>query len=222
MLGYAHYCKDTYKDYADEMSACLENLRAMMAQQYHFFLPKDDKASSYEQTLPLFRMYGQLFVDTVLDQIHVAKKRGRNSLAVAHARALITKVAEFKAHTLDSVKKIILFHAEPHIMPPKNNPSCASSSRLAMCTCTIAIAPSKFDAVDEKGYPTDKTKNFCVGVTYTSTDPCKTTMQDYAKKYSRDLTEAVGTYWRKQLGEIVREWVKTADTLKPMVDNHKR
>ena len=100
MLGYAQHCKDTYKDDVDDMSACLENLRAMIAEQYHFFLPEDDKASSCEQTLPLFRMYGQLFVDTILDQIHVAKKRGRNSLAAAHAQALITKVAEFKAHAL--------------------------------------------------------------------------------------------------------------------------
>ena len=222
MLGYAQHCKDTYKDYADEMSACLENLRAMMAQQFHFFLPKDDKASSYEQTLPLFRMYGQLFVDTVLDQIHVAKKRGRNSLAVAHAQALITKVAEFKAHTLDSVEKIILSQVEPHIMRPKNNPSCASSSRVGMCTCTIAMGPSIFNAVDEKGFPVDKTKDFCVGVTYTSTDPCKTTMRNYGKKYAKEYLKAVATYWRKQLGEIVNKWMKTAETLKPMVDNHKR
>ena len=222
IMGYAKHCKNTYKDDPDDMSACLENLRALMEQQYQFFLPKDEKASSYEQTLPLFRMYGQLFVDTVLDQIHVAMKRGKESQAAAHAHALITKVAKFKEHTLDSVKKIILAQVEPHIMPPKNNPSCASSSGVAMCACTIAIGPNKFDAVDRNGFPQDKTKNFCIGVTYRSTDSCKTTMRNYAKKYSREYAEAVATYWRKQVGEIVNQWVKTAETLKPMVENRKR
>lgn len=44
MLGYAKHCKDTYKNDSDDMSTCLENLRAMMAGQYHFFLPENDKA----------------------------------------------------------------------------------------------------------------------------------------------------------------------------------
>ena len=222
MLGYAEHCNNTYKEDPDDMSACLENLRALMAQQYNFFLPKDEKASSYEQTLPLFRMYGQLFVNTVLDQIHVAKKRSKNSQAAAHAQALITKVAKFKAHLLDSVKKIILHQVAPHIMPPKKNPSCAGSSQLAMCVCTISIGPSYFDAVDKSGFPTDKTKNFCVGVTHLSADSCKTTMKMYAKKYAREYAKAVATYWGRQVGVIVNDWAKTAERLKPMVDNHKR
>ena len=158
MLGYAQHCKNTYKYDPDDMSACLENLRALMAQQYNFFLPKDDKASSYEQTLPLFRMYGQLFVDTVLDQIHVAEKRGKNSQAAAQAKALILKVAKLKAHLLDSVNKIILSQAPPQIMPPKNNPSCASSSGLAMCVCTIAIGPSKFGTVGNARMDSQRTR----------------------------------------------------------------
>ena len=138
MLGYAKRCKDIYNEGADDMSTCLENLRAMMVEQYHFFLPEDDKASSYEQTLPLFGMYGQLSVDTVLDQIHVAKKRGKSSQTAAHAQALITKVAEFKAHTLDSVKKILRLQIEPHIMPTTDNPKCAPMPQgFPMCVCTI-------------------------------------------------------------------------------------
>ena len=167
-------------------------------------------------------MYGQLFVNTVLDQIDVATKRGKYSQAVAHAQTLITRVAKFKSHLLDSVNKIILFQATPHIMPPQKNPSCAGSSRFAMCVCTIAIGPSHFDVVDKNGWPTDKTKNFCVGVTYTSADPCKTTMKMYGKKYARDYAEAVATYWGRQVGRIVNDWVKTAEKLKEMVDNRKR
>ena len=134
MLGYAQHCNDTYREDLDDMSACLENLRALMAHQYNFFLPKDVKVSTYEQTLPLFRMYGQLFVNTVLDQIDVATKRGKYSQAVAHAQTLITRVAKFKSHLLDSVNKIILFQATPHIMPPKKKTiMCGLKSLCNVC-----------------------------------------------------------------------------------------
>ena len=121
-----------------------------MVEQYHFFLPENDKASSYEQTLPLFRLYGQLFVDTVLDQIHVATKRSKTSQAAAHAQALITRV---------SVKRILRLQVASHIMPPQDNPACATLPQgFQMCVCTLAIGPSKFEAVDKTGSPTDKTK----------------------------------------------------------------
>ena len=148
MLGYAKHCKDTYKNDPD-MSTCLENLRAMMVEQYHLFLPESDKASSCEQTLPLFRMYGQLFVDTVLDQIHVATKKSKKSQAATHAQVLITKVAEFKAHYLECVKKILRLQVASHIMPPQDNPACAPLPQgFQMCVCTLAIGLSKFKAVD--------------------------------------------------------------------------
>ena len=223
MLGYAKHCKNTYKNDPDDMSTCLENLRAMLLEQYHFFLPEDDKASSYEQTLPLFRMYGQLFVDTVLDQIHVAKKRGKNSQAAAHAQALITKVAEFNAHTLDSVKKILRLQVSSHIMPPKNNPKCAPLPQgFPMCVCTLSIGASKFNAVDKSGSPTDKTKNYCVGIIYGSGNVCGYTKRQYERKYAPKHAQAVAAYWKKQLGDTVAEWVKAADALKPMVEKHKR
>ena len=223
MLGYAKHCTDSYKTRANEMAVCLENLRAMLSQQYHFFMPEGETPSAYEQTLPLFRMYGQLYVDTLLDQIAVEKKRGYEDLAERHAEALIATVKEFKEHSEKALKIIVMNHLEPHIMPPKNNPSCAPlSDGVRMCVCTIAIGPSKFNAVDKNGIPTDKTKNFCVGVIYTSRDPCKTTIRAYANDYAREHGTAIVTYWRKQVGQIVSKWTKTAEALQPMVDKHKR
>ncbi|XP_078369449.1 uncharacterized protein LOC144653348 [Oculina patagonica] len=204
------------------MVNCLENLRSMLTQQYHFFLPADSKASSYEQTLPLFRMYGQLFVDTVLDQIHVAKKRGKNSQAAAHAEALIAKVKEFDSHAREAVIKIIKLHIAAQIMPPKDNPQCAPlPGGNSFCTCTIAIGPSKFDdikVVKDKA----TTKNFCIGIMYNTDRSCAQTMEGYKRDYLKDHTKAVVTYWQKQLGVIVKAWQQTADNLKPMVENHKR
>ncbi|KAJ7388815.1 hypothetical protein OS493_035372 [Desmophyllum pertusum] len=150
---------DSYKERANEMAVCLENLRAMLSQQYLFFMPEGETPSAYEQTLPLFRTYGQLYVDTLLDQIAVEKKKGHEDLAERHAEALIAKVKEFKEHSEKALKMIVMHHLEPHIMPPKNNPSCAPlSDGVGMCVCTIAIGPSKFNAVDKNGIPTDKTK----------------------------------------------------------------
>ena len=223
ILGYAKHCKDTYKKDADDMSNCLENLRAMMVNQYHFFLPQDAKASTYEQTLPLFRMYGQLFVDTVLDQVHVAKKRSKNSQAAAHAQALITKVAEFKAYSIDSVKKILRLQISSRVMPPKDNPKCAPLPHgFQMCTCTLSIGASKFSEVDKTGSPTDKTKNYCLGITYGSYDSCAYTKREYEKNYAPKHAKAVATYWKKQLGETVENSVKAAAAKKPMVEKHKR
>ncbi|KAL9971905.1 hypothetical protein ACROYT_G018126 [Oculina patagonica] len=223
MLSYAKHCKDTYKSDPDDMMNCLENLRSMLIQQYHFFLPADSKASSYEQTLPLFRMYGQLFVDTLLDQIHVAMKRGKNSQAAAHAKALITRVGEFESHTKEAVAKILKLHVTPHIMPPKNNPQCAPipGSGHRFCTCTIAIGPSKFDDI---AVVKDKftTKNFCMGIIYDSYRSCEETIAGYQKDYMKDHATAVMTYWKKQLVNTAKVWKQTAENLKPMVENHKR
>ncbi|KAL9971906.1 hypothetical protein ACROYT_G018127 [Oculina patagonica] len=225
MLSYAKHCKDTYKSDPDDMVNCLENLRSMLIQQYHFFVPEpaDTRASSYEQTLPLFRMYGQLFVDTLLDQIHVAKKRGKDDEAVAHAKALIKRVGEFESHTKEAVEKILKLHVAAHIMPPKNNPKCSAPmpSGHTFCTCTIALGPSKFDNI---AVVKDKftTKNFCIGVIYDSYRSCEETIAGYQKKYMEDHATAVVTYWKKQLGVVVVAWKETAENLKPMVENHKR
>ena len=222
MLSYAQHCRNTYKDDADDMTTCLENVRAMLVAQYHFFLPEDEKASSYEQTLPLFRMYGQLYVDTLLDQIHVAKERGKDSQAAAHAKALIAKVEEFKTHFENSVTKIAKYQLTTHVMPEENNPDCAPlDGGVAMCVCTIAIGPSKFDKVDAKGHPTGDTKNFCIAVTY-NRNSCSYARDGYKRNYMRKHAVAIATYWKKQLGDVVKEWVKTAENLEPMVKNHKR
>ena len=223
MLSYAEHCKNTYKDDADDMATCLENLRSMLIQQYHFFLPENERASSYEQSLPLFRMYGQLYVDTLLDQIHVAKKRGKDGQAVAHAKALIARVEEFNSHAENSVMKILVAQLKTYIMPKEGNPTCAPLGRgtAKMCVCTIAIGPSKFDKVDEKGQPTDKTKNYCIGFSYDGLS-CTATINGYKRQYRRDHAKAIVTYWTKQLGDVVDAWEKIAEDLKPMVENHER
>jgi len=217
MLSYAQHCKDTYKSDPDDMANCLENLRSMLIQQYHFFVPEDSKPSSYEQTLPLFCMYGQLYVDAILDQIHVAKKNGKDSQAVAHAGALIKKVEEFKSYTDKAVKGIIKLQVTPHVMPTNNNPQCAG-----FCFCTIAIGLSKFDKVDKAGFPTGETKNYCIGIVYSGWSPCETTKDKYIREYMPDHGMAVATYWKRQLLDIVDKWGETAENLKPMVENHKR
>ena len=62
------HCEKTYKGDAEDMANCLENLRSMLAQQYHFFVPSaDSKVSMLEFSLPMFRMYGELYVDTILE-----------------------------------------------------------------------------------------------------------------------------------------------------------
>ena len=224
MLSYAQHCKDTYKSDPDDMANCLENLRSMLIAQYHFFLPEDSKPSSYEQTLPLFRMYGQLYVDTLLDQIHVAKKNGKDSQAVAHAKALIKRVGEFKSHTDTAVKAILKLQITPHIMPPNDNPQCARmDGGNVFCVCTLAIGPSKFDKVDKSGSPTGDTKNFCIGVEYNPARlNCEITKYKYARQYFKDHGTAVETYWKRQLVDTVKKWEETAEILKPMVENHKR
>ncbi|KAJ7388818.1 hypothetical protein OS493_035375 [Desmophyllum pertusum] len=145
ILSYAQHCQDTYKDDAEEMAPCLENLRAMLSQQYHFFLPEGDSPSAYEQTLPLFRMYGQLYVDTLLDQITAAKTKGKERQAVKHAEALIAKVKEFEKHAELALKVIVSHHAIPNIMPTKDNPKCfrlPQNTNIEMCVCTLSIGPA--------------------------------------------------------------------------------
>ena len=225
ILSYAQHCQDTYKDDAEEMAPCLENLRAMLSQQYHFFLPEGETPNAYEQTLPLFRTYGQLYVDTLLDQIAVAKTKGKERLAVKHAEALIAKVKEFTEHANKAFELILKHHVTPHIMPTKDNPQCSrlpQNTNIEMCVCTLSIGPGTFDEIDVKGGPKDKTKNWCVGITYNARDSCKTTFKAFFKKHLTEHGTAIATYWTKQLGDTVDKWGKTAEALQPMVAKHKR
>ena len=223
ILSYSMHCQKTYKNDAEDMAPCLENLHSMLTTQYHFFLPSDSKVSSYEFSLPLFRMYGQLFVDTLLEQIGAARARGKESQAVAFADTLINKVEAFKEHYQESVIKIARRHYEPHVMP-KNNGKCAPfpDQGVDMCVCSIAIGPNKFDEAEikKKG---ESMKNFCFGVYYNrNSDGCSLAKKDYMKKNARQRLTDIKSYWDKQVGETVKNWVKTANELKSLKENMKR
>ena len=222
ILSYSMHCQKTYKNDAEDMAPCLENLHSMLTTQYHFFLPSDSKVSSYEFSLPLFRMYGQLFVDTLLEQIVAARTRGKESQAAAFADTLINKVEEFKKHYVESVEKVVRLHYEPHIMP-ENNGNCAPIPNMgvSMCACTIALGPSKFNDADIKKLG-KSIKNFCIGIYYGISDPCTLAKKNYKERYAKKHGTAVATYWKKQLGDIVVTWVKTAVELKPLKANLKR
>ena len=222
ILSYSMHCQKTYKNDAEDMAPCLENLHSMLTTQYHFFLPSDSKVSSYEFSLPLFRMYGQLFVDTLLEQIGAARARGKESQAAAFADTLINKVEAFKKHYEDSLEKIARLHYEPHIMP-ENNGNCAPipNTGVSMCVCSIALGPSKFNDAEIKKAG-KSIKNFCIGIFYGISDPCTLAKKKYKERYAKKHAKAVATYWKKQLGNIVDTWVKTAEELKPLKANLKR
>lgn len=225
ILSYAMYCQKTYKNDAEDMAPCLENVNALLTSQYHNFLPPDGKpVSFYESSLPLFRMYGQLYVDTLLEMIGAARKRGKESQAAAKADTLINKVARFKEHYEESVKKIKAHHTAVHIMP-ENNGNCAPLPHVGvtMCVCSIAIGPNKFDEAEikKKG---KSSKDWCIGLYYNSnTHPCSRAKRDY-KTGSYHITRelAIQSYWEKQVGETVMNWVKIANELKPLKENMKR
>ena len=61
-----------------------------------FVITDDDVVELNELTLPLFREYGQLFVETLLEQINVAKQKGKDSIAAAHTKELISKIEAFR------------------------------------------------------------------------------------------------------------------------------
>lgn len=98
---------------------------------------------------------------------------------------------------------------------------CPLDGGVAMCVCTIAIGPSKFDKVDAKGHPTGETKNFCIAVTY-NRNSCSFAKNGYKRNFMRKHAQAIATYWKKQLGDAVSQWRGTAKNLEPMVENHKR
>ena len=107
IFGIALYCRNTFTGQAEEMDRCLETLRTTLIQQYHFFMPDDDDVELNELTLPLFREYGQLFVQTLLEQINVAKQKGKDSIAVAHTKELIRKIEAFREHAMNAIKQIL-------------------------------------------------------------------------------------------------------------------
>lgn len=224
ILSYAMYCQKTYKNDAQDMAPCLENVNAMLTSHYHNFLLEDGKpVSVYESSLPLFRMYGQLYVDTLLELIGAARKRGKESQAAAQADTLINKVARFKKYYEKSFNKIEALHTKVRIMP-EDNGGCGyiPGADLNMCVCSLGIGPNKFDEAEikKKG---KSLKNWCVGIYFKSNiDPCSWALNAYNRTYAIIRKHAIQSYWKKQVGEAVENWVKMADELKPLKENMKR
>ena len=106
---------------------------------------------------------------------------------------------------------------------PENNGNCAPIPNMGvtMCACTIALGPSKFNDADIKKLG-KSIKNFCIGIYYGISDPCTLAKKNYKERYAKKHGTAVVTYWKKQLGDIVVTWVKTAEELKPLKANLKR
>lgn len=224
ILSYAMHCQKTYQGDADDIAPCLENVNAMLTQQYHFFMPSDSRLSSYEFSLPLFRMYGELFVDTVMEQIAVAMTRGKETQAAAMADTLITKVKQLEEHYTTSLVKIAKLHAEPHVSTDSGKADCAliPYHNVRMCICTLAIGPNKISSSDTKD-PAKSLKNFCVGVYYgTNSDVCKIAKKEYFEGYAEDHVQAIKTYWKKQVGDTVESWTKTAEALEGLREKVKR
>ena len=225
ILSYAMHCEKTYKGDADDMANCLENLRSMLTQQYHFFVPSaDSKVSMLEFSLPMFRMYGELYVDTLLEQIGVARKRGKDTQAVAHTETLIKTVNDFKEHFKTAFEKIAKLHCRPHVMPSDKYPDCAvlPGQNADMCTCILAIGPNKFTSDEVTKGPGKDSKNFCLGIFYNRVNPCEDAKEGYRKKYAGKHLKAIATYWKKQVGDAVSSWIETAKALEPLKANVKR
>lgn len=108
---------------------------------------------------------------------------------------------------------------------PENNGNCAPIpyAGVTMCICSIAIGPNKFDEAEIKKRG-KSSKDWCIGLYYNSnTHPCSRAKKDY-KTGSYHITRelAIQSYWEKQVGETVMNWVKIANELKPLKENMKR
>ena len=107
---------------------------------------------------------------------------------------------------------------------PENNGDCAPipDRGVDRCVCSIAIGPNKFDEAEikKKG---ESIKNFCFGAYFNrNSNACSLAKRDYMKKNAGERLTAIKSYWNKQVGETVKNWVKTANELESLKEKMKR
>ena len=81
-----------------DLMRSLDSLNTLLIVKFNHFVPKSDSVASYERTLPLFRIYGDLYVTTLVSEIAEFKRVRQHYDAAMKVTELQNVVSRFQQH----------------------------------------------------------------------------------------------------------------------------
>ena len=99
-----------YAETTEELWDELDQLHGALQDAHDHFVPSTDSIISYEASLPYFRVFGDLLITCLLDQIQAAKALGYTSKVAYIAEEIQDRANIFYSHYITAIRTIIKDH----------------------------------------------------------------------------------------------------------------
>ena len=200
---------DTTEELWDE----LDQLHGALQDVHDHFVRSTDSIISYEASLPYFRVFGDLFLSCLLDQIQAAKELGYTSDIADIAEEIQTRVEIFVEHYIGAHNAILSAHTD------LDEPECTTDSYLVSSgwwIFTTITRVADFKCTVEMG------GEICSIESTECEDANEVNILKSAITYTRDhfivnRRNDLNTYWLNQVGYVVYNWNGIANEVENQV-----
>ena len=197
----------------EELWEELEQLQGLLQDRHDHFVPSTDDIISYERSLPFFRVFGDLFMSCLLDQIQAAKELGYTSDIADIAEEIQTRAGIFFRHYIEALGAIVDSHTD------LEEPECTVDSYLVSTGWWIFTTVTRvgdFKCTVEMGGET------CSIETTRCTDAneennLKEMIMDKMDTFKENRRSDLQNYWLEQVGYVVYKWNYIATAVKNQV-----
>ena len=181
-----------------DLMRSLDSLNTLLIVKFNHFVPKSDSVASYERTLPLFRIYGDLYVTTLVSEIAEFKRVRQHYDAAMKVTELQNVVSRFQQHWTKACGNILADRTRlpnydciyfPYMHGAKIATTCRTKMEGKVCYVSTDCYSSHGSFADEYA-----TKN--------AEERMRAARSTFVQNRRRNLLK----YWKNQVGNIVEQW----------------
>ena len=197
----------------EELWKELDQLQGLLQDNHDHFLPSTDDIISYERSLPYFRVFGDLFMSCLLDQIQAARELGYISDIADIAEEIQTRADIFHTHYDKAIPAIVRSHTS------LTEPKCTVNDYLVSSGwgifATYSVHRDSKCTVEMGG-------EICSIETIECADPYEVNnlrrlIVDKMDMFQRIRKSDLLDYWLEQVGNVVYKWDSIATAVKNQV-----
>ena len=200
---------DTTEELWDE----LDQLQGALQDDHDHFVPSTDSVISYEASLPYFRIFGDLFMSCLLDQIQAAKELGYTSKVADFAEEIQTRANIFFEHYVGALNAIYDEHLDIEDPVCTTNSYLVSSgwwifttiTRVADFKCTVEMGDEICSIESTECTDANEVNALEVAIT------------EKRNSFISNRRSDLSTYWLDQVGSVVYNWNGIANKVKNQV-----
>ena len=186
----------------EELWEELDQLQGLLQDRHDHFLPSTDDIISYETSLPYFRVFGDLFMSCLLDQLQAAEVLGYTSDVEKIAKEIQLRADIFFKHYDKAIRAIVSAHTD------LDEPECTVNSylvssgfwifttykRVGDFKCTIEMGGKIFSIETIECADANEENNL------------KEMIMDKIDTFKKNRRSDLLNYWLEQVGDVVKTW----------------